>query len=84
MINKGKVLFRGAPNELIARARGHVWTITTPNERPNGGLSVVSTLQMQDGVQYRVLGDPSPTYKATPIEPSLEDGYIWLMHSTAN
>ncbi len=84
VINKGKVLFRGAPNELIARARGHVWTITTPNERPNGGLSVVSTLQMQDGVQYRVLGDPGSAYKATPIEPSLEDGYIWLMHSTAN
>lgn len=81
VISQGKVLFRGAPSELIAQARGHVWTITTPGERPNNGLSVVSTLQMQDGVQYRVLGSPDPQYKATTIEPSLEDGYIWLMKS---
>ncbi len=32
-----------------------------------------------DGVQYRVLGTPSPQHNAAPIEPSLEDGYIWLM-----
>jgi ABC-2 type transport system ATP-binding protein len=84
VISKGKVLFRGAPSDLITRARGHVWTITTPGERPNNGLSVVSTLQMHDGVQYRVLGDPDPHYKATSIEPSLEDGYIWLMKSSSN
>jgi ABC-2 type transport system ATP-binding protein len=81
VISKGKVLFRGAPSDLITQARGHVWTITTPGERPNNGLSVVSTLQMQEGIQYRVLGDPDPKYKATAIEPSLEDGYIWLMKS---
>jgi ABC-2 type transport system ATP-binding protein len=83
VISKGKVLFRGAPSELITRARGHVWSITTSHERPNGALSIVSTLQMQNGVQYRVLGDPSPQYEATSIEPSLEDGYIWLMQGAA-
>ena len=57
----------------------HARRLTTPSERPNGGVSVVSTLQMQNGIQYRVLGDPAPQYNATPIEPSLEDGYIWLM-----
>lgn len=80
VMNQGQVLFRGAPADLIAAARGHVWTIVTSGERPNGGLSVVSTLQMHDGVQYRVLGEPGGQYRATQIEPSLEDGYIWLMH----
>lgn len=83
VINKGQVVFRGAPGELITRARGHVWTITTAGERPNGGLSVVSTLQMHNGVQYRVLGDPAPQYDAALIEPSLEDGYIYLMREAA-
>lgn len=83
VINKGQVVFRGAPGELITRARGHVWAITTAGERPNGGLSVVSTLQMHNGVQYRVLGDPAPQYDAAPIEPSLEDGYIYLMREAA-
>ncbi len=78
VINKGKVIFRGAPSELVLKARGKVWSITTDGAQPNGGLSVVSTLQMQNGVQYRVLGVPDSAYQATPIEPSLEDAYILL------
>ena len=42
----------------------------------------VSTLQLQDGVQYRVLGTPEAKYSATAVEPSLEDGYIWLMQQS--
>jgi ABC-type multidrug transport system ATPase subunit len=79
VIGAGRVRFRGSPRELIAQARGHVWTIVTQGERPNSGLSVVSSLQLQDGVQYRVLGESASSYTATPIEPSLEDGYMWLM-----
>ncbi len=80
IINKGGVLFRGAPSELIGAARGKVWTILTQGERPNDGLSVVSTLQLQNGVQYRVIGTPGAQYAATQVEPSLEDGYIWMMN----
>lgn len=84
MLNKGRVMFRGAPRELIAAARGHVWLISSKgthasSERPNDGLTVVSTLQLADGVQYRVIGQPSPTLNAQPTEPSLEDGYIFAM-----
>jgi ABC-type multidrug transport system ATPase subunit len=79
IINKGGVLFRGNPGDLITRARGKVWTILTSGERPNNGLSVVSTLQLHNGVQYRVLGTPNAHYNATPVEPSLEDSYIWTM-----
>ena len=82
VIAHGQVLFRGAPRDLIGRARGHVWTINSGGERPNAGLMVVSTLQLQDTVQYRVLGD-APGHTATPAEPSLEDGYMWLMRSVA-
>jgi ABC-type multidrug transport system ATPase subunit len=80
VIAHGKVLFQGAPRDLVARARGHVWTINSSGERPNSGLTIVSTLQLQDTVQYRVLGEPQG-YAAAPGEPSLEDGYLWLMNS---
>jgi len=79
VINGGRALFLGSPQDLIGRARGHTWTIKTSGDRPNHGLTVVSTLQLQDGVQYRALGAPEPAYQATPTEPSLEDGYIWLV-----
>lgn len=83
VISAGRVLFRGAPRDLIEAARGHVWTITTQGETPNNGLSVVSTLNMIGSVQYRVLGKPAPAYEATPVEPSLEDAYIYLMRQRA-
>jgi len=84
VINLGQVLFRGSPRDLIAKTRGQVWSIVTAGERPDGGLSVVSTLQLQDGVQYRVLGTPGAHLSgdAKPVEPSLEEGYIWLMQQS--
>ncbi len=83
VISSGRVVFRGAPRDLIEAARGHVWTITTQGETPNNGLSVVSTLNMVGSVQYRVLGQPSPAYQAMAVEPSLEDAYIYLMRQRA-
>lgn len=79
VIGQGRVLFRGAPVDLIEQVRGHVWAITTSGDRPTEGLAVVSTLQLQHSVQYRVLGMSAPTDSALALEPSLEDGYIWLM-----
>jgi ABC-type multidrug transport system ATPase subunit len=79
IIEKGGVLYRGAPSDLIQQARGNVWTITTNGDYPEDGLSVVSTLQLQTSVQYRVIGTPAPHYQATALEPGLEDGYIYIM-----
>jgi ABC-type multidrug transport system ATPase subunit len=82
VLKGGRVVYRGAPSDLIERARGHVWAITiqgTSLDRPDDRLTIVSTLQMQRGVQYRVLGDPDGYADAAPVEPSLEDGYMWLM-----
>lgn len=79
IINQGEVLFRGAPADLVGQARGHVWTILTQGDTPNHGVTVVSTIQFHNGVQYRVLGQPEPSYQASPVEPTLEDGYIWMM-----
>ncbi len=81
VINQGQVMFRGSPRDLITKARGKTWLITTHGERPNHDLVLVSTLQMQDGVQYRVLGEPNGYTNAQAVEPSLEDGYIWLMNN---
>ncbi len=81
ILDHGQVRFRGSPAELIARAQGMVWQIHTENgHKPNNGLVVVSTLQLADGVQYRVVGPSVEAYPgAQPAQPSLEDGYVWLM-----
>jgi ABC-type multidrug transport system ATPase subunit len=82
---QGAVLFDDAPEELVGRARGKVWTIVSPNDQhPDGELVVVSTRQVPEGTLYRVLGDPGPGKHPTATEPTLEDGYIWLMHLARN
>ena len=82
VINLGQVLFRGSPGDLIAQARGRVWNLITSDERPDSDLTVVSTMQIHNGVQYRVIGTPSEAYNAVSVEPTLEDSYIWLMQQS--
>src|SRR5690606_19921917 len=40
VLKGGRVVFRGAPSDLIERARGHVWAITT-DRRPDDRLTIV-------------------------------------------
>jgi ABC-2 type transport system ATP-binding protein len=79
VINLGKVLFHGSPRDLIQNVTGKVWHITTDGAKPLSGVEIVSTRQMQNAVEYRILADHA---EGTPIEPSLEDGYLWLMRGT--
>jgi ABC-type multidrug transport system ATPase subunit len=82
---RGAVLFRGAPEELTGRARGKVWTIVERgDERPDPKWVVVSTRQTPEGTRYRMLGEPGPGDRPAAVEPTLEDGYIWLMHRARN
>lgn len=83
VIHHGQVRYRGTPGELITRARGKVWTVRTRGDQPQGDVLVVSTLQLADGVQFRVLGRPAAHYDAQPTEPSLEDGYMLLMRANS-
>jgi ABC-2 type transport system ATP-binding protein len=84
VIDSGKVLFRGDPSALIEQVRGKVWTLTTSGEKLSPSLAVVSTMHVKDGTQYRVIGIPDPASGAVPVEPSLEDGYLWLMQQKQN
>ena len=53
-------------------------------EKPDEGLIVVSMQHMPDGIRYRVVGDHVQRYPGAVEEnPSLEDGYVWLMKSRA-
>jgi ABC-type multidrug transport system ATPase subunit len=82
---QGAVLFSGAPSKLVDRVRGKVWTILSrTDERPSRGLVTISTRQTPEGILYRVLGKPDPGSRPNTTEPTLEDGYIWLMHQARN
>jgi len=79
IINMGQVLFRGSPRDIIENVRGKVWQVTTDGKRLDPGMAIVSTMQIQNGVQYRLVCERVDGWPAVPAEPNLEDGYIWLM-----
>jgi ABC-2 type transport system ATP-binding protein len=83
VLAKGKILFRGSPVDLTRAAEGRVWTaLSSDMRKPNNGLTVVSMLHMEGGVQYRLVGPDVEEYpQAEAAKPGLEDGYVWLMKS---
>ncbi|MDT0329599.1 ABC transporter ATP-binding protein [Nocardiopsis lambiniae] len=74
-LDGGRVVFDGAPGDLVDRARGHVWEGTGD---PGTGLT---SWRLPDG-RHRVLtpetaGAPGPSF--TAVEPTLEDAYLLLI-----
>jgi ABC-2 type transport system ATP-binding protein len=79
IMNTGHITFQGNTIELANAARGRVWMVTTSGPKPEGEVTVVSTMNMGTTMQYRVVGELTNPGDAIPVEPSLEDSYVWLM-----
>jgi ABC-2 type transport system ATP-binding protein len=65
---KGRVRFRGTPSELRRLADGQVWS------SQEDGRGAFVSWRTETGA-YRVLG-PRPSPAATPLPPTVEDGYL--------
>ncbi len=79
IMKQGRVIFQGTTLDLLREAQGKVWMITTEGSKPEGNFTVVATMHLGTGVQYRVVGNLSAHAGAVLIEPTLEDSYVWLM-----
>jgi hypothetical protein len=64
---------------LIHETRGNVWVVTNEGIKPQGDITVISTMNMGATVQYRVIGELASQDGAVAAEPNLEDSYVWLM-----
>lgn len=83
VLYQGRILYQGTAIGLIERASGKVWSVRTEGPKPEGDVTVVSTLHLGDSVQYRVVGEPTGGHPMNQVAPSLEDGYVWLMQRHA-
>jgi ABC-type multidrug transport system ATPase subunit len=81
VLMKGRVVFQGTISEMLTQTRGHVWLVfSSPGERPTGDFTLVASLpQMEGSTHHRIVGQPPAGLVATPVDPSLEDSYVWLM-----
>ncbi|UCF67407.1 MAG: efflux RND transporter permease subunit [Acidobacteriota bacterium] len=83
VLARGRIVFDGPPAELSERARGRVWQLVL---RPGQEAAladaalVVDEVPLEDGSRRaRVVCAVPPRADAVPTEPTLEDGYLWLV-----
>lgn len=82
LLDKGKLVFEGAPDDLINCAKGHAWTIPISFddlEQIKNKFSIISTIPMESGFEVNVVGDQLNGYEGQPVEPNLEHGYVYYM-----
>lgn len=82
VLKDGQIIYEGETSELAKMAHGRVWTLTSSGIKPQGDLVVVSTINQGSSIQYRVIGTPPIEGSAYPAQPTLEDGYVWLMQTS--
>jgi ABC-2 type transport system ATP-binding protein len=82
----GRLLLRGSPEDLLARARGRVWELTVPPDalaRLRDQYPVSKMVRTRDGVRVRLLASAAPAADAAPVPPDLEDAYLTIVHGAA-
>jgi ABC-type multidrug transport system ATPase subunit len=80
VVDRGAIAFHGATSALAERAAGAVWLVSRPAGAPGPDLPVVTIAPAAGRVQYRVVCAGRPEPDAGPLEPTVEDGYVALMH----
>ncbi len=82
VLNLGKIVYHGHPADIIKNAVGKTFLLRT-NEKELATLkenvSVISMIMQPDHIQARVVADDVNGLHAEPVDPNLEDAYIYFM-----
>lgn len=79
VINHGKILFNGRPEQLIALAHNHVGVFEEKSgERDDGEYQVTARVNTASGISCRIVAERLPAF-AQAVEPNLEDAYMYLI-----
>ena len=80
VINLGNILFDGTPEQVVQTAKGHTGSLMEHEiDGAAGDYEITSRISTSDGVVCRIVGTDLPDI-ARPVEPTLEDAYIYLIH----
>ncbi len=81
MLHRGEIVYRGAPEGLVAQTRGHAWELAVPRAELDDlkkKYPVISSVPNEDGWDVQVVADCLEGYEGTPIEPNLEHAYVYF------
>ena len=79
IINKGRVLLTGKPNELTSALNGRLWAASVPRAELAAAKTqypVISTRLIAGQTRIHVIGDAQPGSAFSAVAPELEDTYF--------
>jgi len=80
LLDDGELLAHTTPADLLNRVDGRVWEIVVPEAElatVKRDYTVAGTTRRSDGVHLRVVSGDRPMDDATPVEPTLEEAYLY-------
>ncbi|MGA5818569.1 ABC transporter ATP-binding protein [Kitasatospora sp. NPDC094028] len=83
VVARGRLLRRGAPEDLLREAEGRVWeAVVAPAAVPavQERYVVSRMVRTADGVRLRLLASDPPAPDAVTVPPDLEDAYLSVIH----
>ena len=87
VMRAGSFVMRGAPGEVVAQVAGKVWECHVDVRRADelaAGSCVSNVHYASDGhAVVRVVADEPPTADARPLDPVLEDAYLYVFRDEA-
>jgi ABC-type multidrug transport system ATPase subunit len=87
LLNRGKVVFTGSPEDLISEAEGKVWLIQATEKEYleiNDKYPVITTIPTDNGWEIQVVADSINGYYGHLIDPNLEHAYVYFMEKKLN
>ena len=85
VLDNGKMIWNGATEELVKQAEGKVYLISAGKKQDKiirEKYTVLNIIASGSGTQYRVLSETLPEEKHIFQDPTLEDGYMYLLSQT--
>ncbi len=82
LIDKGRLLSRAAPEDLLQRLENKVWEWNVSSDELlalKQKYIVSGTIRRSNGVQVRVVSESQPEANAKNISPNLEDAYLYFI-----
>ena len=83
VMDGGRLVLRGSPEDLLRHARGRVWEVTVPPgelAQLRDRYPMSKLVRTAAGVQVRLLTPTAPAPDAAPVMPDLEDAYLTIVH----
>ncbi len=82
VLNRGKILYKGTPVEMIEIASGKVWTADIPEsafEKLKSRLNITQHNRVDGHIRIKYISDNGGGINSKKIKPSLEDAYIYML-----